>query len=209
MAARRGVAPADRARLTAAIEAVLSRDPSAIQQAHAHLEALRDRAATELNFEHAGRIQDEIQALAWITSPQRVHTTGGGDHVVTAWSHGVQVSFDIRDGRLCTWSQRRAARPPVTVAPEPWATFAQRNAELAAGLSLAEPIRLDRISLGVVAGQEVEAGGSSVADQSAGQVQESGVVRSLAVVAAGQAPEPGHPLEAAFDDVAIPAEFGR
>ena len=123
MAARRGVGPADRERLTAAIVAVLSRDPAAVREANAHLESLRDRAAAELNFEHAGRIQDEIQALAWITSPQCVHTTGGGDHVVTAWSHGVQVSFDIRAGRLCTWSQRRTARPPATAPPGPWATL--------------------------------------------------------------------------------------
>jgi hypothetical protein len=66
--------------------------------------------------------------------------------------------------------------------------------------------RLDRVSLGVVAGQQVESGGTAVADQSAGQAQESEVVESLAVVAADQAAKAGGPLDAAFDDVAVPAE---
>ena len=47
---------------------------------------------------------------------------------------------------------------------------------------------------------------SAVADQSAGETQESGEVGSLAVVAAGQAPEPADPFQAALDDVAVPAE---
>ena len=48
--------------------------------------------------------------------------------------------------------------------------------------------------------------GAAVADQSAGQTQESEVVGSLAFVAANQAPEAAGPFQAAFDDVAVPAE---
>jgi hypothetical protein len=68
------------------------------------------------------------------------------------------------------------------------------------------PKDLDRVSVGVVAGQQVESGCAAVADQSAGQAQESEVVGSLALVAANQAPEPGGPFQAAFDDVAVSAE---
>lgn len=67
---------------------------------------------------------------------------------------------------------------------------------------------LDRVSGGVVAGQQVESDGAAVADDSACQAQESEEVGSLAFVAADQTPEPGGPLQAAFDDVSVPAEPG-
>jgi excinuclease ABC subunit C len=49
------------------------------------------------------------------------------------------VQFVIRDGRLCSWSQRSCGRPGATGAlaatPAAWRDFTQRNAELAARLN--------------------------------------------------------------------------
>lgn len=135
MAARRGVTPGHRARLAAAVGDVLRRDPGAVRDAEARLVALRDRAADELRFEHAARLQDEIQALDWLTSPQRVTVPGGGDHQVTGWSDGIQVAFEVRDGRLRTWRQRAATRAPQGPPPIQWAEFAQVNADLARFIS--------------------------------------------------------------------------
>ena len=135
MAARRGVGPADRERLTTALEAVLRRDPAAVRDASAQLVGLRDKAAMELNFEHAARLQDEILALDWLTSPQRVTTQGGGDHSVTGWSDGIQVAFEVHAGHLRTWRQRTTARAPQDPPPAEWAEFAQVNADLARFIS--------------------------------------------------------------------------
>jgi hypothetical protein len=65
------------------------------------------------------------------------------------------------------------------------------------------------VSVGIVAGQQAEPVDAAVADQGAGQAQESEVVGSGVFVAADQAPEPGDPFQAALDDVAVPAEPGR
>jgi excinuclease ABC subunit C len=134
MAAVRAVGPADRPRLIAAVEDVLGREPAALAHARATLVELRDRAAAELAFERAGQIQDEIEALAWVTSPQRVAVTGGGDLVVRDWAHGVQISLEITGGHLRTWTLRRTAHPPAEAPPPGWADFARRNVELAAAL---------------------------------------------------------------------------
>ena len=40
--------------------------------ARADLGLVRDRAAGSLAFEFAAQVQSEIQALDWVTSPQRV-----------------------------------------------------------------------------------------------------------------------------------------
>jgi excinuclease ABC subunit C len=49
------------------------------------------------------------------------------------------VHFEVRDGRLCRWSQRGCgqarAAPRLTATPAGWAAFARRNAELAARLT--------------------------------------------------------------------------
>ena len=134
LAARRGVSAADRVELAEAIAAVLRRDPVAVAAAHQDLERVRDKAAAALAFELAGRVQEEIRALAWVTAAQQVTTLEPVDLAVQGWADGWLVSFAVRDGRVRTWSQRRCARPP----PEPpaaWAGFARRNAELAATLA--------------------------------------------------------------------------
>ena len=139
MARVRGVATADREELVHRITAVLSRDATAVALARAALAEARDRASENLAFELAGRIQAEVEALGWITSPQRVTTSAPEDIDVYGWSDDVLVRFGIRAGRLCVWSQRAATRDHaaahLAATPETWRAFAQRNAELAAGLA--------------------------------------------------------------------------
>lgn len=133
LAARRGVSAADREELAEAVAAVLRRDPVAVAAAVRELERARDRAAAALAFELAGRVQEELRALGWVTAAQQVTTLEPVDLTVHGWADGWLVSFAVRAGRVRTWSQRRCARPP----PEPpaaWAEFARRNAELAATL---------------------------------------------------------------------------
>ena len=137
----RGVTSADRDRIAGELAAVLDREPEAVATARRELEALRDRAARALGFELAGRIQAEIEALDWVTSPQRVTTMDPGDLEVHGWHGGVLVRFVITGGRLCQWSQRacgpdQAARR-LAGTPPGWAGFARRNAELAAALAQA------------------------------------------------------------------------
>jgi excinuclease ABC subunit C len=139
MARARGVTSADREELIRALTAVLQREPVAVAQARDNLVLVRDRAVGSLAFEFAAQVQDEIHALDWVTSPQRVTTTGGGDADVFGWSGGVLVRFGIRGGRLCEWSQRRCSRPRaaprLAATPAAWAEFARSNAELAAALA--------------------------------------------------------------------------
>lgn len=138
MAARLGVTAADRNRLLAGVQAVLRRDPAAVAAAAARLTALRDTASAALHFEHAGRLQEEIRALDWVTCPQRV-TAPDGDFAVAGWSGGVGVRFTVRAGRLCEWTQRPSASPTVTDGPPGWPAFARRTAELAAALISGSP----------------------------------------------------------------------
>jgi excinuclease ABC subunit C len=139
MARARDYLRADQAGIVEAIDAILRRDPVAVSWARAELEELRGRAAQALAFELAGRINDEIDALAWVTSPQKVSTTDGGDFEVFGWSGGVLINLAIRDGRLTEWSQTQCGRPDaatrLAATPPAWAEFAQRNAELAAALT--------------------------------------------------------------------------
>jgi excinuclease ABC subunit C len=138
MAATRGVRPADREALAAALAAVLNREPAAVAHVRAELGKARDRAAAELAFERAGRIQDELKAVDWVTAPQRATTHDGGDLAIHGWAGGLLVSFTIRAGRLCEWTQRRCshetAAERLAASPPSWTTFAQRNADLAAAL---------------------------------------------------------------------------
>lgn len=51
----------------------------------------------------------------------------------------MSVSFQVRDGRLCSWRQRACtelrAQPQVAATPPSWTEFVRRNAELAARLA--------------------------------------------------------------------------
>jgi excinuclease ABC subunit C len=139
MARARGYLRADREGVIEAIEAILRRDPVAVTWARAEPEELRGRAAQAMAFELAGRINDEIAALAWVTSPQKVTTTDGGDFEVFGWSADVLIGLAVRDGQLKDWSRTQCSRPDATTrlaaTPPDWVQFAQRNADLAAALT--------------------------------------------------------------------------
>src|SRR5690348_14187421 len=131
MAATLGVGPGDRERLVAALAGVLRRE----LDAGADLAERRDRAAAQLAFELAGKLQAELEAVDWITAPQRVTGDPGDDLDVYGWAGGVLVEFRIRAGRLCGWTQRTCseatARRRVAATPAEWRAFADRAARLA------------------------------------------------------------------------------
>jgi excinuclease ABC subunit C len=134
----RGAAPGARAALAAALTAVLDRDPGAVTSLQAELTARRDAAAAALAFEFAGRLQAELEALAWIAGAQKVTQALPCDLDVHGWADGIRVSFEIRGGRLTGWRQRSctaaAARRYLAQSPPEWAAFAARAAALAARL---------------------------------------------------------------------------
>ncbi|MCZ2814441.1 MULTISPECIES: hypothetical protein [unclassified Modestobacter] len=125
------------AQLAGAVASVLDREPTAVAAALAALTARRDAAAGLHAFEAAARLQQEIEAVAWVVAPQRVTAPGEeGDQVVTAWGDDVLVRLRIRDGRLRAWEQETCSQAvPGTRAPDGWAPFLRRNAELAARLA--------------------------------------------------------------------------
>jgi excinuclease ABC subunit C len=139
MARTRGVAAHHRAQIVDSLTALLSREPAAISAVRAELEDLRDRAASELSYEFAAQIQQEIAALDWVTCPQRISTMDAVDRTVSGWSDGMLVQFKIIAGRVCGWSQRAcgqvAAVRALAETPQAWTSFMQHNAELAASLT--------------------------------------------------------------------------
>jgi excinuclease ABC subunit C len=84
MAVERSVTERDRDTLADALTAVLGRNPAAVAQSKAHLEALRQRAVSEEAFELAARIDGERCGLEWISSVQNVTTLSGEDADVFA-----------------------------------------------------------------------------------------------------------------------------
>lgn len=139
MAEARGVVPGDRARLASAVGALLERDPGAASDVRSALEARRSAAAAALEFEQAGRIQEGLEAVAWLVSTQRVTADSGETVRVAGWADGVLVEFGVKDGRVRTWQQRACseveAAPLVAATPAAWVEFASRNAAVAAELS--------------------------------------------------------------------------
>jgi excinuclease ABC subunit C len=133
-----GIGPDDREMLGRTAIAVLERDPAAVTALRAELERRRDRASAELRFEFAAKLQDEIAAFDWIVADQKVSWLEPHHADVYGWADGVLVRFELRAGRMCTWTQRAAseaaARDRVAATPVIWRAFAQRNAELAAHL---------------------------------------------------------------------------
>jgi excinuclease ABC subunit C len=137
MARVRGVV-ATRASMVDTAAAVLSRDPDAASYVRDELAKRRDAAAAALAFELAARIQAELEALDWVLAEQKVTRPASGDGEVHGWSDGLLVTFEIREGRVRTWRQRRCgeveARGRVARTPTLWRSFADRNAALAAAL---------------------------------------------------------------------------
>ena len=138
MARVRGIRSGELRSRAETVAAVLGRDPVAVAAVREHLVRRRDQAAARLAFELAGRIQEELDAVAWVTSEQKVTVPEAVDADVHGWADGVLVRFEIRGGRLCAWRQRvcraEAAEPLVAATPGTWARFARRNAELAGRL---------------------------------------------------------------------------
>jgi excinuclease ABC subunit C len=138
MAELRGVTKGDRASLASHVAKVLGRDPAGVASLKASLTERRDAASRGLAFELAGRLQQEIEALDWVTAEQKVTRHERSDHKVYGWSNGTLVRFAIRGGRLTGWIHRACgeatARRHLTSTPREWVPFAQRNAELAARL---------------------------------------------------------------------------
>lgn len=139
MARIRSVVAADRATLATTVALVLGRDPNATASLKASLTERRDAASRGLAFELAGRLQQEIEALDWVTAEQKVTRPQPADHDVYGWSNGTLVRFAIRGGRLTGWIHRACgeatARRHLASTPTDWLPFAQRNAELAARLA--------------------------------------------------------------------------
>jgi len=143
MARVRSVGPADRGALIEAVTAVLDCDSAALKSLRDELGRRRDRAALDLAFELAARLQAEVEAIDWVVSEQKAALPEPRDFDVSGWAAGVLVRFDVRGGRLCAWRQRAcleaAARGHVSATPAAWAEFAHRNAELAARLARCQP----------------------------------------------------------------------
>lgn len=129
----------DRARVVDTVRRVLNRDAEAVDQVRADLSSRRDSAARVLAFERAAQVQAEVEALDWLIAEQKVATDGGPDHDVAGWAEGMLVVFGVRDGLVCSWTQRRcsehAALPQVAATHPEWEPFARRNARLAAALA--------------------------------------------------------------------------
>ncbi len=152
MARARGVGPGDRIALAAMAAAVLGREPAAVAQLRASLIERRDAACAALAFELAGRLQQEAEALDWVTAEQKVTQPDGTDHDACGWSDGTLVRFEIRAGRLVGWTVRpcgaAAARRHLAATLPEWATFGRRNAQLAARLiTTSLPTRPDAKSI--------------------------------------------------------------
>jgi excinuclease ABC subunit C len=135
----RGLTALSRPDLLRAISAVLARETWAVAILRSELSSHRDRAAAALAFELAGRVQDEMVAVDWLVSPQRVTTFEPYALDAYGWHEGLLVHFSVREGRLSTWRERpasaRQAQRFTSATPEPWAAFAKENAVLAAKLA--------------------------------------------------------------------------
>jgi excinuclease ABC subunit C len=139
LARARGASPADRVRLARSVAAVLDRDLATAAVVRAELASRRDAAAERLSFEFAARLQAEIEALDWVITEQKVTRQERADFDACGWADGMLVRFEIRGGRLSSWSQHacgeEAGRRHCGQTPPEWTAFTVRNALLAAQLA--------------------------------------------------------------------------
>ena len=138
----RGLGAADRERLLADVVQLLGQDLVALDRVTARLLAARDEAVAGLMFETAQQVQDELGAVAWLVSPQRVTASHPPGLIVCGWSAGMLVSFSGTATRLDRWESRHVDGPrgqdlAQVTSPE-WCEFAIKNAELAAELARAQ-----------------------------------------------------------------------
>ncbi len=148
MAEARGVTSADRTALANTLRALLDRDPAAIAEVRGQVTTRRSDAAAELEFELAHHLQEQLEAVEWLVSPQEVTAPGSApvvrgnrarpEAVAAGWSDGTLVEFGVTGGRIQTWLQREAsaadAAALIAATPPHLAAFAQGNAELATQL---------------------------------------------------------------------------
>ena len=87
-----GVTAADRPALAVALAAVLDRDPAAVAGVARRLAERRGAAAQTLAFEVAARLQEEIEALEWVTAPQRVTSATA---TAPQWQEFAQRNADL------------------------------------------------------------------------------------------------------------------
>jgi excinuclease ABC subunit C len=153
MARARGIKAADRDSFATTIRAVLRREPDAVEQVRAHLLQLRDEAARTLAFEVAAQVNEEMNALEWVTCPQRASSLERTDFTAHGWSAGMLTSFVVRGGHIVEWTQSSCAEcdaaPLLAATPRAWTGYAQRNANLTATLDQASSARLPTRILGV------------------------------------------------------------
>ena len=88
MARLRGVDPGERESLVRQITAVLRREPDAVAWVAAELAGRRNRAAEDLAFELAAKVQQEIEAIGWVVSPQHVSLMDNIDADRDGWPMG-------------------------------------------------------------------------------------------------------------------------
>jgi excinuclease ABC subunit C len=140
MARVRGVDPSTRLALVDAMRSALERDPAAVGSVRAQLVNRRDSAAQSLDFERAAQVQAELEGFDWVVSEQNVALAEPLDFGVCGWSHGVLVHFAFRGGRLSAWTQHTctetAAQRCLLATPSAWLEFGERNADLAARLTV-------------------------------------------------------------------------
>lgn len=156
LGAVRGVGTDDRSRLVHGLIATLSGDPEVVAHTLAELTRRRAAAAGAESYELAARVHEEIAAVEWVTSTQRVtrlvdahdgadEQNGAdgsdehdGDEIVAGWADGILVTWTIRAGRLDGWAMREcgaaAARRHLDQTALGWREFATTNAALAAQL---------------------------------------------------------------------------
>jgi excinuclease ABC subunit C len=136
-----GVDGLDRAQTIDALRRVLHREPAAVDVVRKALWSRRDGAARARAFERAACVQAEVEAVDWLVAEQKVARYGGPDQDIAGWADGMLVLSSVRDGLVCSWTQRRcseaAALPQVTATDPGWQPFARRNARLAAALAAA------------------------------------------------------------------------
>ena len=138
MARIRGVDVTDRDTFLATTIAVLRRRPDAVEAVREQLAVQRDRASAGLAFEFAERIQQEIEAIDWLVAEQKATVLTDPDSDVYGWADDLLVRFEIRGGRLSTWTQRSCRRANaqrfLERTPDSWRAFAARSAELSSRL---------------------------------------------------------------------------
>jgi excinuclease UvrABC nuclease subunit len=137
-----GVVERDASALGDAITRVLSRRPAAVRGALSALETMRDRAASNLAFEHAAILQNEIRSVRWICETQKLDALApvDGDHYGVARTTAVVLS--LRGGRLEERRvlQARSVRPRAGGVDPEWRELAEDNARIMHALAQARAL---------------------------------------------------------------------